>query len=145
MSQLRSSIASAPRDSAAPGIFDANHVTSSSVKTRGTISGASSYYLNPAHIGCSRGVTLMLGCFYRRTSTTNCLVFLKRPPIRRPLPPCRLPDEPSSAASPTSPCCGTYGSRRPCPLPPYRLVPAQVGLLALILWYVAKTLFRQLE
>ena len=51
--QLRSSIASAPSTPAAPEIFDATHVTSYSVKLRGTVSGTSPYFSKAAHAGFS--------------------------------------------------------------------------------------------
>ena len=54
-SQLRSSIASAPSAPAAPESFDVNHVTSYSVKLRGTVSGTSSQSSKAAHVGFSTG------------------------------------------------------------------------------------------
>ena len=48
-SQFISSIGSTPSAPAAPEIFDATHVTSSSVKSRGTVSGTSPYSLEALH------------------------------------------------------------------------------------------------
>ena len=50
-----SSIASAPCAPAAPETFYATHVTSSSVKLRGTFFGTSSYSSKAAHVGFPRG------------------------------------------------------------------------------------------
>ena len=56
-SQLLSSIASAPSVPTASEIFDATHVMSSFVESRGTVSGTSSYFLKAAHAGFSTGGT----------------------------------------------------------------------------------------
>ena len=52
---MRSSVASAPSAPAAPESFDATHVTSSSVQSRSTVSGTSSYSSKAAHAGFPRG------------------------------------------------------------------------------------------
>ena len=59
--QLRSSIASATSARAAPESFDATHVTSSSLKLRGTVYGTSPYSSKDAHMGFSTGGTRMSG------------------------------------------------------------------------------------
>ena len=86
-SQLCSSIASAPSTSAAPGSFDATHVTSSSVKSRGTVSGTSSCSSKAEHVEFSMGATRMSGCFSRRTSATGRPVFVHWSSRRRHPPP----------------------------------------------------------
>ena len=48
-SQFLSSIVSAPSAPVAPESFDATHVTSYSMKSRGTVLGTSSYYSKAAH------------------------------------------------------------------------------------------------
>ena len=52
---MRSSIASAPSTPAEPESFDADHITSSFVKSRGTVLGMSSYSLKAVHVGFSTG------------------------------------------------------------------------------------------
>ena len=69
-SQFRSSIASDTSAPAAPKSFDATHVRPPSVKSRGTVSGTSSYFLKSAHVEFSMGGTRMSGCFSRRTAAT---------------------------------------------------------------------------
>ena len=54
-SQFIRSIASAPNTPDAPESFDATHVTSSSVKSRGTVSSTSPYYSMAAHVGFFTG------------------------------------------------------------------------------------------
>ena len=68
-SQLRSSITSAPSVTAAPESF-ATHVTSSSVKSRGTVSGTSPYSSKAVYMVFSTVGTHISGCFSRRTSAT---------------------------------------------------------------------------
>ena len=75
-SQFSSSIASAPSRCAATESFDATHVTSSSVKSRGTVSGTSLYFSKSAHVGFYTGGTRMSGCFSWRTSATGCPVLV---------------------------------------------------------------------
>ena len=50
-----SSVASAPSAPAPPESFDATHVTSSSVKSRGTVLGTSPYFSKAVHTGFSTG------------------------------------------------------------------------------------------
>ena len=75
-SQFISPIFSAPSAPAAPERFDATHVTSSSVKSRGTVSGTSPYFSKAAHVGFYTGGTHMSGCFSRRTSATGRLALV---------------------------------------------------------------------
>ena len=70
-SQLRSTIASAPNAPAAPESFDETYMTSSSVKSRGTVLCTSLYSSKDAHVGFSIGGTRMSRCFSRRTSATG--------------------------------------------------------------------------
>ena len=86
-SQLRSSIASAPSAPAAPEIFDATHIMSPSVKSRGTVLGTSSYSSKAVHAGFSTGGTCMSGCLSQRTSATGHPVFVHWSSGRRHPPP----------------------------------------------------------
>ena len=84
--QLRSSIDSAPSTPAALKSFDVNHVTSSSVKLKGTVYGTSSYSLKAVHVGFSTGGACMSGCFSQRTFATGRPVLVHWSSGRRPPP-----------------------------------------------------------
>ena len=75
-SQFLSSIASAPSTPAAPESFHMTHVTSSSAKLRGTVSGTSPYSSKAAQAGFSMRDTHMSRCFFQRTSATGRPVFV---------------------------------------------------------------------
>ena len=64
--------------------------TSSSVKSRGTVSGTSSYSSKAAHAGFSTGGNRVSGCFFHRTSATGRLVFVHWLSGRRHPPPSLL-------------------------------------------------------
>ena len=136
-SQFRSSIASAPSLPAAQESFDATHITSSSVKSRGTMSVTSPYVLKAAHVGFLTGGTRIYGCFSQRTSATGPRFLCIGHPGGDTLPPpCWLPDRRHTEAYHTIPCHGNLRPqrrpshlrrRRPCPsgrpLPPRRPPP----------------------
>ena len=110
-SQFLSSIASAPRSSAAPESLDATHVTSSYKKSRSTISDTSSYSSKAAHVGFYTGGTRMSGCFSRRKSATGHPVFCADDPREKTPPPpppliCRWPNGTPVADFSTSQFCG---------------------------------------
>ena len=60
-----------------------------SKKSRGTVSGTSSYYSKAAHVGLSTRGARMPGCFSWRTSVTGQTVFVQTSPGRRYPPPSR--------------------------------------------------------
>ena len=140
-SQFLSSIASSPSAPAAPEIFDAIHVTSSSVKSRGTVLGTSPYSSKAVHMGFSTGGHACLdaspGGPLQPVARFWCIGHLGG---YTPPPPCRLPDGRPAKAYLTTPCCGS--SRIPphpppphhwrtCPpwkpLPRWRLLPVPRG------------------
>ena len=86
-SQFLSSIASDLSAPAAPESLDATHMTSSSKNSRGTVYSTSSYSSKAVHVGFSTGGTHISGCFFWRTSTTGCPVFVQMSPGRRTPPP----------------------------------------------------------
>ena len=77
MIQLISSIASAPSAPAALESFDATHVMSSSMKSRGAVSGTYSYSLKTAHMGFSAWGNHVSGCFSRITSANGRPVLMR--------------------------------------------------------------------
>ena len=87
-SQFCISIASALSAPAAPESFDATHITASSVKSRGTVSGTSPYFSKAAHVGFSMRETRVSGCLSQRTSATGRPVLVHWSSRRRnPTPP----------------------------------------------------------
>ena len=91
--QLRSSIASSPSAPAATESFDATHVTSSSVKSRGTVSGTYPYFSKAAHMGFSTGGHVCLGISpggpLQPVARFSCI---GRPGGDTPPSPCQLPN-----------------------------------------------------
>ena len=82
-SQFLSSIASTPSAPAALEIFYATHMTSSSVKYRGTVSGTFPYSSKAAQMDFLAGGTCVSRCFSQRTSATGRPVFVNWSSVRR--------------------------------------------------------------
>ena len=118
MSQFLISIASTPSAHTVPESFDATHIMSSSVKSRGMILDTFSYSLKDAHVGFSAGWTHMSGHFSQRNSSNSRLVFLHWSSSRsHPPPTWQLTNGRPALYFSTALYCGRFGTRLGTPHP----------------------------